>query len=338
MTRVGRYGAAHALVRAQLSSALGRGGLQALYGYPTPQAMRDALRSIGYGPSAGPSESFLPRLVALGGAVLRLMEGRERDLLREYLRRLEVENVKLLLRAVGVSSDRLDEFAAHLLLLAGVGTFDAPALLGVRDLPTLVEELAHTPYGPALRTALHTADGAGPFQLEVAVELNYYDRLWAATTELREADGAEARRLLGTLFDVLNLGWVARYRDAVGLFPEEILNLTLRQGRWLTLDVRRRLAQGPAGAWTAALVATPYQSLGPIIEAQGFDRARAQLWHMVARESERTLFRYPFTIGVPLACLMIHEIELRDLDTLLAAKRLGVPPQEAMERMATMRR
>jgi len=279
---------------------------------------------------------LLYRLAAVGRAVLGTLADPERALLHQHLLRHEVDNLKIVVRAV---HHRLawEQVAGHLAPLPGIATVDPQTLATARDLRELAELLAGSAYGRALRAAIPAVERAGPFAVEVALELDYYERLWAAVGTLRAADAALARGLLGIVFDLLNLSWIARYRDALGLSPEEILNYTLRQGRWITADVRRDLAEHANVPWAATLARTPYGPLLAAAEAHGFDGAAAGLWRFLARQVQRLLASYPFHIGVPLGFLLTQEIEIRDLRVLLAAKGLGVPPTEAFDRLATVR-
>jgi V/A-type H+/Na+-transporting ATPase subunit C len=335
-----RYAAVNARVRTLLASLLGRTGLEALYSYPTPEAVLEALLRTPYGatPSAtGISEiSLIGRLAAVGQTLLRMLPDAERAFLHTYLLHHEVENLKLVIRAVhgGIPWAEVVPLAST---LSGIATISPESLVDTHDLRELTDRLAATAYGPPLRAALHRVDEAGPFALEVAVELDYYDRLWLAADALASADRERARHLLGILYDILNLTWIARYRTPPVLSPEEILNYTLRQGRWLTLAMRRRLAEEAEPAWDVALTRTPYAPLLADAAVQGFDTAASALWRFLAHEVQRTLSGYPFHIGVPLGLLLAYDIEIRDLRILLAAKCMGIMTAEAFEHVATVR-
>lgn len=336
-----RYAAANARVRALLATLLGRAGLETLYGYPTREAIFDVLLRTRYATvMLGESRCdsvVLKRLVDVGKTVLGMLAGAEAAFVKQYLLRHEVENLKLIIRAVHRGS-AWDQIATHVLGLHAIGTIEPQTLAGARDLDELVARLAGTPYHPPLAEALARVDEAGPFALEVALELDYYGRLWDATNGLRAADAAWARSLLGILFDIVNLGWIVRYRDAVGLAPEEILSYTLRQGRWLTPALRRALAESGEDAWDGVLAGTPYAAFFAQAAApHRFEAASTGLWRLLAGEVQRALRVYPFHIGVPLGFLLAQEIEIRDLQVLLAAKSLGCAAEEVLEHVATVR-
>jgi V/A-type H+-transporting ATPase subunit C len=336
-----RYAAANARARALLGSLLGRRGLEALYGYPTPAALLDALARTPYGVSPGseqvPESAVLGRLATVGRALLRLLPENERAFVRAYLLQHEVANLKLLIRAVAAELSWA-QVAPYVVALPGIATVDVHTLVEARGLRELADRLAPTPYGSALRGALHRLREAGAFALEVALELDFYERLWAAADTLRPADTLRARRLLGVLFDVLNLNWIARYRDTLQLSPEEILNYTLRQGRWINFPLRRQLAEDGSVPWHVALARTPYaRLLEDVPHGQGFDAASTRLWRFLGAEALQALRGYPFHIGVLLAFLITQSIELRDVQVLLAAKSLAQPAAEVFGQLATLR-
>lgn len=329
-----RYAAVNARVRALLPSLLGRRGLEALYTFPSEPLLREAIARTAYESASG--SGFVDRLLQVGRSLLRWLSEPERSFVQTFLLRHELEGLKLVLRAVhrGLSWEAI---APHVCDLGEIGTVDLRRLAGSRDATAMAERLAGTPYAAAFRGALHRLEEAGPFAVEVALELDYYERLWTAAGTLAASDVARARHLLGILFDILNLEWIARYRDALGLSPEEILNYTLRQGRWLTPQARRRLAESRGEPWANVLARTPY---APAL--RGADRAGAEtpsipLWRFLAKEVERSLVGYPFHVGVPLGFLLVQEIEIRDLGVLLAAKGMAVPAAETFERLATVR-
>ena len=332
-----RYAAANARARALLGRLLGRESLDTLAAYPSAAAVVDALQRTPYAAVLAPggrADRALPeRAAEVGRSLLRTLADPERGFLHLYLLHHEIDNLKVLLRGIHAQMPR-DDLRLHLTPLAGVGTLDLPALTASLNIPDLIDRLGDTAYAAPLHHAVPRWRLAGSFALEVAVELDFYDRLWTATATLDRRDGSGARALLGTLFDVLNLSWISRYREACGLSPEETLNYTLRQGRWLTGARRQDLAGLPGRPWDAILSRTPYGAI--FTPGASFSRLAADLTQLLAEAAQRTCAGYPFHIGVPLACLMAYDIEIRDLQRLIAAKSGGGTPVE-MEHVATVR-
>jgi vacuolar-type H+-ATPase subunit C/Vma6 len=316
-------------VRSWLPGLLGRSGLEGLYSFPSSPAMREALRHTAYGADIEPPARVRARVASAGLAIRRFLGARERGLIEGYLRHHEVDNLKLLIRATS-GHERWSDVAQRFVPLGDIASFDPQGLARCGDLPALVQALAATPYGPALKGALPRLADGGPFVLEVAAELDHYERLWEAAAALRARDAARAQALFGLLYDALNLSWIGRHRGEMGLSPEETLNYSLRQGRWVTVEVRRRLVEERPVNWGAALAGTPYGRFVPELQRDGFDAAAPGLWQLVARAARAELRGYPFHIGVPLGFLMLLDLEVRDLEVLMACKELGSPVAEAL--------
>ena len=337
-SELSRYAAANARARALLSRRLGRPGLQALYSYPSVVQFFGALARTPYAAAlaapGAPERQLVRRVIAVARSLMAWMRDPERAFLHEYVLHYEVENLALLLRAVHarIAWEAVDPFIVP---LDGLATIDLPDVAHATDVPALVERLAGSRYSSALHNALHRLPDAGPFALAVALELDYYDRLWRAADTLRPADTLRARRLLGVLYDILNLGLIAHYRDVWRLSPEEILNYTLRDGAAIDLQVRRTLAAEGSGRWQQGLGGTPYAALAGALESQGFEAVSPEFWRVLLEHVRAGMAGAPFHIGVPLGLVLIQEIEHRDLQALIAAKRLQLAPAEALAHVAT---
>ncbi len=334
-----RYAAANARVRALLAAMLGRSGLETLYSYPSRDAMLETLQRTAYG-AAMPSEArsdaaVVGRLVQVGTIVLAMLNGPEHEVVRQYLLHYEIQNLTVIIRGLH-GRWPWEHIKSHLVELQQLATVDQSALARARDLTELVERLNGTPYHQSLANAWRRLDEAGPFALEVALELDYYGRLWGATRALEASDRVWAQRLLGIVFDILNLDWIAYYH-ACGTRPEEISNYTLPWGRWITPPTGAALIDAIDEQWEAALAGTPYAAFFAGNAPHRSDLVFAGLWRVLAREIQHGLRIYPFHIGVPLGFLLAQEIEIRDLQVLLAAKGLGVATEEALEHVATLR-
>jgi len=338
-TDLRRYATANARARTLLCRLLGREGLEALYSYPSRTAMLEMLARTPYGPALllhpGTEYGFGARLIEVGVSILGFLSGVEAEFIRTLLLRYELENLKLVIRAVH-HRHPWTEIEPHVQPLGELATLDPRALAAAADLQELAVRLGNTVYDTAAVSALPGVETAGSFALESALEIDYYERLWSTAGRLQSDDAARAQALLGLLFDLLNLTWIARFRDALARSREEILNYTLRQGRWVTGTVRTALAESPLGVWRA-LDRTPYAPLFGEAEELSPDLAIAKLWRVIAMEVERGFRVYPFHIGVPLGLLLAQEIEIRDLRVLLAAKTLALAPEAAFERVATVR-
>ncbi|MHB8991763.1 MAG: V-type ATPase subunit, partial [Chloroflexota bacterium] len=117
-----------------------------------------------------------------------LLEGEQGRLVAEIARRLELENLKTILRAKA----RGEAAAAVQPLLVPLGSLsDLPLedLLRAEDVETMARNLGSQHYGAVLRSALpRYAAEQSLFPVETALDLHYYRGLWAAVRALPDPD------------------------------------------------------------------------------------------------------------------------------------------------------
>jgi V/A-type H+-transporting ATPase subunit C len=266
----------------------------------------------------------------LGSAerAIRLFPRPARRLCRAFLVRFTIDSLKVILRTAG---SRL----ARPRLSALLGPLTDPALplerlIGAVTVQEVVEALSETPYGEALRTSARRAapsearSSAPLFETELTLERWFFDRLWLAARNLPAADSPGALRLVGTLADVTNVLWAERLRDAFAFSPEDIRRHLLPYGFHLTDRKRRALALRAA----TGPLPLPF-SAG---SAEGRE-LHLRLARWLCREASRPLFMFPFQASLPLAYLLLAEMEVCDLVTLYEGKRWSVPAETLARRL-----
>ncbi|MGE5618056.1 MAG: V-type ATPase subunit [Sphingomonadaceae bacterium] len=267
---------------------------------------------------------YLRAAAILGGAQGRLMV--------EIGRRLELENLKTIIRAKarGESAEAVRPLLVHLGRLSDLPTED---LLRAEGVEALARVLGWHHYGPVLRAAMpRFAAERSLFPIEVALDLHYYRRLWGAVQELPGQDRRIAEQMMGTRYDALNIEWIMRYRLVYRLPPEVIFNYTLPYGRRVTDEVIRRAALGDAADTVVAALPEPYRSLlsGVPSLPDPLGGAEAILQRHLVAAARSALLGIPFQIGVALAFVGLKEAEVHDLRAILEAKRYGRSAEETV--------
>ena len=191
--------------------------------------------------------------------------------------------------------------------------------------------LSQTPYYATLSHALerYTAEQS-LFPLEVSLDLNYWRDLWNDINWLSGQDRAHALPIIGSLLDMNNLMWAIRYRVYHHLAEEEVINYTLPFGYRVKDDDIRAIA---AGAEIIPIINRLYPDLFDadvlLQEPQtGLPQLELQVQQQVARACHMAFVGYPFHVGIPLAYLILNELELQDLTVLVEAKSEDMPADE----------
>jgi V/A-type H+-transporting ATPase subunit C len=127
---------------------------------------------------------------------------------------------------------------------------------------------------------------------------------------------------MGRWLDMNNLMWAMRYRIYHHLAEEEIINYTLPFGYHIRDDDIRAIA---AGADIARIVERLYPGINNVEELlqepeRGLPKLELQLQRLIRKRFIASFTGYPFHIGLPLAFVLLLELELQDLIVLVEAK------------------
>jgi V/A-type H+/Na+-transporting ATPase subunit C len=338
MQGVSTYSAVHARVRAMAASQLTPAAWRALYETPSYSALIDGLKNTVYGYHLGRVD---PGLLTSRRAVYQMkmhlsqacakiasMLPREtRFLLLHVYRLFEVDNLKAVLRGVAAGAS-WDQVRFVLFPMNGYTVLPAQEMVEANSVASAIDLLRGTPYYDTLAHALgRYAAEQSLFPLEVALDLAYWRVLWRYVNVLSQRDREQARRLIGSLIDANNLMWAIRYRVYHGLSEEEIINYTLPFGYRVHDQDIRAIA---SGADIAGVLARVYPDLGDVSEQLKtpgqLPMLELDLQRRLLRQCRGAFVGYPFHVGVPLAYLLLVELEIQDLTVLVEAKSMGADP------------
>jgi vacuolar-type H+-ATPase subunit C/Vma6 len=271
-------------------------------------------------------------------SVIQMAPGSTRPLLKQLYRYYELGNLKALLRAlVTVPSWNTEETAAWdrvrdvLFPMGERSVLPAQAMVESGSVGAAVDLLRGTPYEEALSFAMKRYSAEqNLFPLEVALDLAYWRRLWAEAKKLTGQDREQATKIIGSLLDMNNLMWAIRYRVYHNLSEEEIINYTLPFGFRVQDSDLRAIA---AGADIPAVINRIYPGI-PDVNAllenpqNGLPKLEVLLKRQLIKQCLAAFVGNPFHIGIPLAFLVLSDIEVQDLIILIEAKSSNMPEDE----------
>jgi V/A-type H+-transporting ATPase subunit C len=257
-----------------------------------------------------------------------------RRVLVQLYRHFEVNNLKAVLRGIaaggsdGTGGGTWDQIRDLLFPFGASTVLPAEAMLQTGSVAAAVELLRATRYYEPLSQALkrYTAE-RNLFPLEVALDLHYWRQLWQEARKLPVEDQTQALRVLGALVDMNNLMWAIRYRVYQELSEEELINYTLPFGHRVRDEDIRAVA---AGADLGSVVGRLYPNL-PGIDTllpnpkKSLPSLELSLKRHVIRECLAAFVGDPFHVGLPLAYLLLQDLEIEDLVVLIEAKASKLP-------------
>jgi vacuolar-type H+-ATPase subunit C/Vma6 len=252
-----------------------------------------------------------------------------RPLVKQLYRYYEIGNLKAVLRAlVTVSAwntetglwDRVNEV---LFPLGSASVLPAQAMVESGSIASAVDLLNGTPYEEILSFAMKRYSAEqNLFPIEVALDLGYWRRLWSEAAKLTGPDRQYGVRIIGSLLDMNNLMWAIRYKVYHKLSEEEVINYTLPFGYRVKDTDIRAIAAGGDIASTVSRIYPGVPDVNALLEEprSGLPKLEVLLKRELLKECLAAFVGSPFHIGLPLAFLVIHDLEVQDLIILIEAK------------------
>jgi len=274
---------------------------------------------------------FLKALVRRFFALTNDARGEIKEFLEAYAARIEVENLKRIIRAKH-SQEKIEE--DHLIPLGREHTLiNFPALTKAEKIEEAVSLLRETDYA-SIEEGLDTYKRAGaPIVLEALLQRIYFTKLWEKMEGLVEREGI--KMLVGEEVDLWNLQTIFTLKLRP-LAPKIIEEMTIPIYHKLSKFDLRRLAQAELEDAPEILTGTAYQdvaddiirkSKGPAINLETTVSKR------LYRDASVALKNLFLELGYVVAYLFSCEREARNLVTIATALDLRVPEEELQRRL-----
>jgi vacuolar-type H+-ATPase subunit C/Vma6 len=271
-------------------------------------------------------------------SVIQMAPENTRPLVKQLYRYFEIGNLKAVLRAlVTVSSWNTDDAALWdrvrevLFPMGAASVLPAQAMVESGSVATAVDLLRGTAYEEILSFAMKRYSAEqNLFPLEVALDLGYWRRLWAEAKKLAGQDREQATKIIGSLLDMNNLMWALRYKVYHKLSEEEIINYTLPFGYRVQDSDIRAIA---AGADFAAVINRIYPGIHDVTALlenpqSGLPKLEVLFKRELIKQCLAAFVGNPFHIGIPLAFLVLSDLEVQDLVLLIEAKSSNMAEDE----------
>ena len=342
------YAAINSRVRAMYSSLLTGEEWVRLCEAADLNGLVEALKGTVYGPYLADLEerNLTPRravyevkrhLADVYTTVVRAVPAEVRPLVTQLYRSFEVDNLKAILRGI-VAGASWDQIRYVLFPYGPITVLSAQAMAESGNVTTAVELLRGTPYYETLSYAMtrYTAEQS-LFPLEVALDLAYWRQLRREVMRLAGDDRTQALKIIGSLLDTTNLMWAIRYRVYHHLSEEEVINYTLPFGYRVRDEDIRAIAAGADIAQVVERVFLDLQDVDTLLHDPhtGLPMLELQLQRHVVERCRAAFSGYPFHVGIPLAFLVLNEMEIQDLTVLIEAKSAHMPAEAYQTHLVT---
>ncbi len=267
--------------------------------------------------------------------VLRSTKDAIRDMFYEILRRLEVKNLKAIIRT---KASTMQTRGVEEILIFPVDEVFKRKLSGLIEAESLEEVISRVekPYREVLEGVLPAYEESKRiFVLENALDAEISGAIWVRMEKLRREDKEIVRSIVGSEFDLVNLMTLLRCK-AEGISEGEMEDYLLPHTYAVdfnTIAMSESKAAEDVGATIRLMPASAYKDVLnralPSFESEKtlipFEDA---LWRHFFMTVKKTLKGYPINIGTIIGFLYLKEIEIKNLSTIAVFKENEIPPEE----------
>ncbi len=273
---------------------------------------------------------FLKTLVERFYNLSKNAKGKGREFLENYISRIEVENLKRILRAKHTNT----EIENHKLvpLDREKTLINFPALIKAKDVEETASLLRETPYA-SLAQRIDDYKRLGlTIILESHLDSIYFDKVWEKVEKIENKDSI--KKLVGEEIDLSNLQLILTLKMK-NIASRQIEEMAVPISYRLRKTNIRRLAQGRLEDAPEALVGTPY--VNTIIEILRKSDPSIELETILSKKlyhnASFALRNSSLEFGYIVAYLMMCERESRNLVTITTGLDLGVTEEILLQRL-----
>jgi len=335
-----KYAFTNSRIRAMLSSLLTESQLNVLAGAKDMDELSLALKDTPYGAIFKKLlPSYEPKIIELElfkdgiekyNKILKNLKGSPGEVVFLLLSKYELANLKNLLRIWHTQAEEEMRY-----LYTEKICYDIPTseILASKTIEEIILLLEGTPYKDALMNGKAGFKEKGSiFYLEIALDIDYYRRLWDKIEALGFVDRQMASRLIGIEVDIENISWIVRFKQYYKIPLGELVSYIIPGGYQIAEPlIRKAYLSKDIKAVISGLSTKPYQNMATLVSGS-YDRSKmfmleAMLWQVLLKEAKSALSRFPFSIATVLAYLILYRAEARNIVSLLYSKLYQLDPE-----------
>ena len=172
-------------------------------------------------------------------------------------------------------------------------------------------------------------DNQSLFEMEIALDFNYYRNLWKARKKFLKGDDLKAAAIIdGTEADMQNILWIYRLKSYYSMNGESLYKYVMPLHYRIGPESITRLAEADLPAMKDILLEMPYAYA--FENAASVERAYYTAINKAYRQAQS---RYPNSAAVILDYLFLKNMEIKNIISIFEGVRYAMEPDEIMERI-----
>lgn len=271
-------------------------------------------------------QNIIARMLEEIVVLLRPLRNVERRFLIYWTERIELSNIKTLLRGK-MMGERPAVLLNRLTPMGVFGRLNEQELAHAEDISELLRRLEAGPYASVVRHARRALEESqDPFILDAALDRGYYDGLVHCAQPIESTAGTSFRRLMGQLVDRINLVWLLRFRFNYSLPPAQVYFLLVSSRYGLPSARLRELAA--LQSLEAVLDALPEHMRNLLRDAREIPEIFARLEQDAADNADKVLHSGAPAFARAFAYLILRERDLRSVRAVVRGRSLGLTTED----------
>jgi len=253
----------------------------------------------------------------------------ENDFIRVILSRLEIENLKIIIRGKfkGITSIMISD---NIIPISGVSNLNFEELVNSRDVEHFVSLLVKTRYERPLKNALPLFErDRRTAVLERPLDVLYYVDLVRSIKTLSAADSHIMKAYIGTFCDINNIMLILRSRLFFDLPSDDIMTMYIPYGYRLSKNEAIQLSKATEDDYREILAKNHYGKR--VTNFKSLADLEMGLLNILRYQTKKILMGYPFHIGTVAGFLALKEIETGNLKSIAEGKRHTLSEGEIRE-------
>ncbi len=253
-------------------------------------------------------------------------------LFKILMMRFEVENVKNILRSV--YRDEPEYEVMHNLLVSDYfNDLDYNSLIKSSNMEEVISNLKNTIYYQPLKVYVNESPEQMLFFMELALDKFYFRKLIQQTSKLEKIDRIIMSEFVGRSIDIQNIQLLYRTTKTFHVSSERKFNYVKSGGHELNLKKLKMLSYiNDVEQFIEEIKKTTYGFLFEVEEGVDVDaaleiRAERFMYKLYKKKAKKE----PFSIASVIEYIHLIEYNMKDLNTIIEAKKYGYNSEELKE-------
>jgi len=285
-------------------------------------------------PAGNMDHLFIRQLLSEARQLLRCLGGPAREMLKTWLMRFELQNLKTIIRGKSLQHPS-HEIQQVLLSLGSDQHLPLDELLQAVDISEILILLERSTYAAIARYIQHQYDAKSDiFSLEAAINLRYYQLLQQRLQQLDREEQKPLLQLHGLIIDQLNVLWILRYRLYYNMSASHVFYLMASGGHYLLPEQLSQLCTiediSQLGAKLPPALAKNFEQCTSLQETE------RQFDYLIIQQARRILSQNPFSVAPAFAYLSLREKQLGHCHALLKGRLMQLPASHFMDNYAML--